>query len=236
MIVIKEIVKFIGRKLIEKLSGGSSASYYHPAPAPVEKTSSPPIEAPVPVTEVTALEESTTPVVEAVRATIPSTAPCRNRKNIQTGQPCENQVPVHNRTWGLCAQCLHKCQGGCNRVIPVFHSVCKQCQTTGKVTRPCKGKCGTELAFTEALYCANCGHQCAGPDCTAVIPNYFEYCMAEPCQDAKWEKDHPVQPRFGTSLGAKLTAAKKAAKSENDRALREKMKGEKRSKPAPGRK
>lgn len=254
---IKELIKFAGRKLNEKLFGPTPQYrpiYPRPAPVVVPKTppaAPAPVEQPVvsgesaPVTTEPSPEEFwaeddkvATPAPNVVtRSAAPSTAPCRNRKNIRTGQPCTNQVSVKNHTWGLCPECVHKCQDGCGRTIPVFHDRCRPCRAQSQPQfKVCK-TCGQgELALNGPNYCQRCGHRCLGTDCDAVVPIHFDYCLADACQDEKWDKEHPAERFCATNLGKKLAEAraKQVKRSERDRAIRKSMKGAKLSLSGPG--
>ncbi|MBI2037459.1 MAG: hypothetical protein HYT15_00805 [Candidatus Magasanikbacteria bacterium] len=140
------------------------------------------------------------PVVPPPKIMAPATKQCRNREHPDTGAQCTNRLPLGHRS-GLCDDCVHSCWGGCGRTIPVWHTYCPNCSEFA--TKPCKG-CSVEIPADGGLYCSDCGHQCAGPDCKAMIPNYFKYCMADACQDAKWyEENSPQQTTTSTSTGAK---------------------------------
>lgn len=200
-----------------------------PAASPMVHTAEPAPEettATLIVTPVDKLEPTAPPSFDITTTTMPESPPvkpiavcerparqCRNRRHPKTKIQCTNKVWLENRS-GLCDDCVHPCKGGCRRVIPDWHEYCPRCIPA---TKPCKG-CGTEIAFEEPNYCPDCGHQCSGSGCTAVIPRYFEFCMADACQDEKWVKEHqPKQSSVGTSLGAKAHAARKAARAARDR-------------------
>lgn len=163
---------------------------------------------------------------------------CRNWRHPVTGRQCVNQVPVANRTWGLCAECVHKCNGGCSRIIPVFYHLCQSCKrrqsqpTTvtsnqpAPTTKQCRDGCGTSIPADGSNYCGDCGRQCAGPECVNVIPARFKYCQAQACQDAKWLEEHPPRTGTCTSSGAAAHRAWKRERAERDRKLRESMRGD----------
>ncbi|MBI2444699.1 MAG: hypothetical protein HYV42_05700 [Candidatus Magasanikbacteria bacterium] len=132
-------------RLLDRLSpiGDLLPTEASPSP-PLSPTPTPPVASP-------ATAAPLAPVPTAAASAPPAPAPrpepalvtCRNRRHPKTGAQCTNQVSAYNRTWGLCAECVHPCTAGCGRVIPAFYTTCRPCQETAQkagapITKTCR--------------------------------------------------------------------------------------------------